>query len=441
MKASSTAPDSAQTERRLISACMTGGPICVAGAVGIGVAVDAFIDPMLGALWQSLVACATEHKSTQAFLVARQTFGASLSETNLAIVTEISALEPTSIYAKTLALEVVNDSKRRKASAKLQQACGALAKTAERNWDDDWSLARAAIREAEQAASAHAITKGLAALCDEYIAEERNGKAAGKVGTGIAECDDYFGKLGAGEVLVMAGRPAVGKTALAIQMADSVVRAGGRAMIVSLEMNGKDLVGRIAKQRAGRGSAITRGCSKAEYDAAKEARIRSAEKLKDDAQRLNIFEVAETNSVSRIEDRVAMLASADELPDVVVIDYLQLIQPEDSRTAREQQVATMSRRLKLMALAFRVPVILLSQLNRDAEKNDRRPRLSDLRESGSIEQDADRVWLLYPDPEVPLVADSPTVQVVIDQAKNRNGAGGIAKAVRFFKPAFAFEKL
>jgi replicative DNA helicase len=281
----------------------------------------------------------------------------------------------------------------------------------------------------------------LAALCDEYIAEERNGKAAGKVGTGIAECDDYFGKLGAGEVLVMAGRPAVGKTALAIQMADSVVRAGGRAMIVSLEMNGKDLVGRIAKQRAGRGSAITRGCSKEEYDAAKESRIRSAEKLKEDAQRLNIFEVAETNSVSRIEDRVAMLASADALPDVVVIDYLQLIQPDDARAAREQQVAAMSRRLKLMALAFRVPVILLSQLNRDAEKNDRRPRLSDLRESGSIEQDADRVWLLYPDPEVPLVADSPTVQVVIDQAKNRNGAGGIAKAVRFFKPAFAFEKL
>lgn len=212
-------------------------------------------------------------------------------------------------------------------------------------------------------------------------------------------------------------------------------------MIVSLEMNGKDLVGRIAKQRVGRAAAISKGCTKAEYEAAKEARIASTEKLKESSKRLNIFEVAEANSVSRIEDRVAMLASADQLPDVVVIDYLQLIQPEDSRSAREQQVATMSRRLKLMALAFRVPVILLSQLNRDAEKNDRRPRLSDLRESGSIEQDADRVWLLYPDPDVPLVADSPSVQVIIDQAKNRNGAGGIAKAARFFKPAFNFEKL
>ena len=212
-------------------------------------------------------------------------------------------------------------------------------------------------------------------------------------------------------------------------------------MIVSLEMNGKDLVGRIAKQRIGRNGAIAKGCSKSEYDAAKEKRISSAQSLKEAARRLNIFEVQETASVGRIEDRIAMLASANELPDVVVIDYLQLVQPEDSKASREQQVATISRRVKLMALAYKVPIILLSQLNRDAEKNDRRPRLSDLRESGSIEQDADRVWLLYPDPEVPVVQDSPSVQVLIEQAKNRNGVGGIAKAARFFRPAFLFERL
>lgn len=430
-----------QAERRLISACMTGGPVCVAGAVGLGVCADAFTDARLGGIWESLVACATEHKSTQPFLVARQTFGETLTADDLAVITEIASLEPTSIYAKTLAIAVVNEAKRRKAGAKLRQALAALEAETKQGWDEDWSLAREAIREAEQAASAYAITKDLVALCDEYIAEERNGKVVGKVGIGIAEHDDFFGKICPGEVLVIAGRPAVGKTALAIQMADSVVRGGGRAMIVSLEMNGKDLVGRISKQRVGRSSVITKGCLKAEYDAAKQARIESAQKLKDAAKRLNIFEVTEANSVSRIEDRVAMLASADALPDVVVIDYLQLIQPEDSRASREQQVATMSRRLKLMALAFRVPVVLLSQLNRDAEKNDRRPRLSDLRESGSIEQDADRVWLLFPDPEVPIIPDSPSIQVVIDQAKNRNGAGGIAKAVRFFKPAFTFEKL
>jgi replicative DNA helicase len=438
MKSKSTARDASEIERRLISSCMVGGTVCVAGAVGLGVSAEVFSDARLGMIWAGLVEAATHDKTTHTFNVARRTFGAAMND-NVQLMIEIAQLEPTSIYAKVLALEVVNEAKRKKAGAKLGQALAALSHTD--TWDEAWALARESIREAEQAASAHAVTKDLGALVDEYIAEERNGKAAGKVGIGIDEYDEFFGKIGAGEVCVMAGRPAVGKTALAIQMADSVVRAGGRAMIVSLEMNGKDLVGRIAKQRIGRSGVITKGCSKSEYEAAKTARIASAESLKDAAKRLNIFEVAEANSVSRIEDRVAMLASADALPDVVVIDYLQLIQPEDSRAAREQQVAAMSRRLKLMALEFRVPVILLSQLNRDAEKNERRPRLSDLRESGSIEQDADRVWLLYPDPEVPIVQDSPSVQVVIDQAKNRNGAGGICKAARFFKPAFAFEKL
>lgn len=441
MKAASTAADSTQAERRLISACIVGGPICVAGAVGLGVSTDVFSEAMLGAIWDSLVKTATEDKSTHPFNVARRTFGSALTEINLATITDIAALEPTSIYAKSLAVEVVNANRRKKAAAKLGQAIAALAHTTNGDWDDDWALARASIREAEQAAAAHAVTKDLGHLVDEYIAEERNGKTGGTVGIGLPDCDDFFGKIGVGEVLVVAGRPAVGKTALAVQMADSVVRGGGRAMIVSLEMNGKDMVGRIAKQRIGRAGVILRGCSKAEYDSAKAARIASAEALKHATNRLNIFEVTEANSVSRIEDRVAMLASAGALPDVLVIDYLQLLQSEEPRSAREQQVASMSRRLKLLALAFRVPVILLSQLNRDAEKNDRRPRLSDLRESGSIEQDADRVWLLYPDPEAPLISDSPTVQVVIDQAKNRNGAGGIAKAVRFFKPAFVFEKL
>jgi replicative DNA helicase len=162
--------------------------------------------------------------------------------------------------------------------------------------------------------------------------------------------------------------------------------------------------------------------------------------MKADEKRLHIFEVRQVKSVSDIEDRVAMLKAADALPDVVVIDYLQLLHAEDSRAPREQQVAHMSRRIKLLALTYNVVVILLSQLNRDAEKDGTRPKLSGLRESGAIEQDADRVWLLYPDPEMMLAPDCPTVQVVIDQAKNRNGAGGIAKVVEFFKPSFSFHK-
>jgi len=440
MKASLTAPDPSPAERRLIAACMAGGVQTVAGAVNHGISAETFADPMLGIIWQALVQTATEDKDTHVFKVGRRAFGSAIDAESMGQLAEIAALEPTSIFAKQLTIEVIDANKRRKAVTKLAQALGAVTPREGGEWEEDWSAARKAIYEAELAVSIQGATKSLSAIVDEYIHDEMHGKEAGVVGTGLPHCDEYFGKIRGGEVCVIAGRPGVGKTALAIQMADSVVRGGGKAMIVSLEMQARDLVGRLAKQRLGRSAGIVRGCTAAEYQSAKTSWIASAQKMKADEKRLHIFEVRQVKSVSDIEDRVAMLKAADALPNVVVIDYLQLLHAEDSRAPREQQVALMSRRIKLMALNFNVAVILLSQLNRDAEKDGSRPKLSGLRESGAIEQDADRVWLLYPDPDVMAVPDAPTVQVVIDQAKNRNGAGGIAKVVEFFKPSFSFHK-
>ncbi len=109
--------------------------------------------------------------------------------------------------------------------------------------------------------------------------------------------------------------------------------------------------------------------------------------------------------------------------DLVIIDYLQLIQPEDRKTHREQQVAQMTRSLKILAKELDVPVIVLAQLNREVEhRENKRPHLSDLRESGAIEQDADMVWFLHRpslyDPE-----DRPGEAELI-VAKQRNGPGG-----------------
>ncbi len=440
MKAPSTGPDYSAAERRLIASCMAGGVQTVATAVNQGVSADTFADPMLGIIWQALVQTATEDKDTHVFKVGRRAFGSAIDAESMAELARIASLEPTSIFARALTIEVIDANKRRQAVTKLGQALNAVTPRDGAEWDEDWSAARKAIHEAELAVSIQGATKTLSAIVDEYIHDEIHGREAGIVGTGISECDEYFGKIRPGEVCVIAGRPGVGKTALAIQMADSVVRGGGKAMIVSLEMQSRDLVGRLAKQRLGRAAGIVRGCTAAEYQSAKASWINSAQKMKADEKRLHIFEVRQVKSVSDIEDRVAMLKAADALPDVVVIDYLQLLHAEDSRAPREQQVAHMSRRIKLMALTYNVVVILLSQLNRDAEKDGTRPKLSGLRESGAIEQDADRVWLLYPDPEMMLAPDCPTVQVVIDQAKNRNGAGGIAKVVEFFKPSFSFHK-
>ena len=114
----------------------------------------------------------------------------------------------------------------------------------------------------------------------------------------------------------------------------------------------------------------------------------------------------------------------------------------DTNLHTKQQVAAMSRRFKLLAGAINCPVFLIAQLHRESEKEDRRPRLSDLRESGSIEQDADRVWFLYrpkPAPSKPLAAeDASEIEVALYQCKCRNGPAGIEAVLRFNRPLFTF---
>jgi len=116
----------------------------------------------------------------------------------------------------------------------------------------------------------------------------------------------------------------------------------------------------------------------------------------------------------------------------VIVDYLQLCEPDDERDNRQEQVSKISRRLKNLARSIEVPVMALSQLNRQCEaREDRRPRKSDLRESGSLEQDADNVLLLYcPDEQ------SEEAEIIVD--KNRSGPMGTVK-VRFHRNLVRFE--
>jgi len=125
--------------------------------------------------------------------------------------------------------------------------------------------------------------------------------------------------------------------------------------------------------------------------------------------------------------------------ELVMVDYIHLISPDDPRDHRQEQIAKISRRLKTLARELKVPVIALSQLNRDVERRtDNRPRLSDLRESGAMEQDADIVLLLYR-PDYYDANDRPgTAEVIV--AKNRNGPTGIAN-LTFLKHLTRFENL
>lgn len=232
--------------------------------------------------------------------------------------------------------------------------------------------------------------------------------------------------LKAGELVTIAARPGCGKTALILQIADKVAQSGLNVLLFSLEMMGEELVTRLALQREGR---IINFDPK---DKAKAIRKVGSTKT------LHVFDARKTYNMDGIEARARVHSLAKGGVGLIVIDYLQLIVPTDRRVNREQQVAEMSRRCKQMAGHVGCPVIILAQLNREAEKHNRRPILSDLRESGAIEQDSDRVWFIHQDPKDCVAPESSVQDVALIQAKCRGGPPNVGVKFRFDMPVFTF---
>ena len=244
------------------------------------------------------------------------------------------------------------------------------------------------------------------------------------VPTGFAELDYKTAGLHGSELILIAARPAMGKTAFALNLAtNAALRGNAPVAIFSLEMSKDQLVNRIL-------------CSEAMVDSNK---VRTGKLGEDDWVKLAgaIGPLSEAEiyiddtpgiSVTEIRTKCRKL-SIDKGIGLVVIDYLQLVQGSKRAGSREQEIAEISRSLKILAKEINVPVIALSQLSRAVEQRpDHRPMLSDLRESGSIEQDADIVMFLYRDEYYN--KDSPSkgiTEVII--AKQRNGPIGTVELV------------
>jgi replicative DNA helicase len=248
-------------------------------------------------------------------------------------------------------------------------------------------------------------------------------KAGGKISgtpTGFTDLDYKMSGLHDGELIILAARPAMGKSALAINIATNVaLKANKGVVIFSLEMPKEQIANRIMS-------------SEALIDSNK---IRSGLLEDDDWTKLSdaINEISgiplyieddATLTITDIRTRCRKLHMEKGL-GLIVIDYLQLISPLGKKNAsREQEISEISRSLKILAKELGVPVIALSQLSRGVEKrDDKRPLLSDLRESGSIEQDADIVIFLYRDDYYNKDSERKNVTEVI-LAKNRAGSIG-----------------
>lgn len=239
------------------------------------------------------------------------------------------------------------------------------------------------------------------------------GKAAG-VPTGFAQFDEMTGGLNRGDLVILAARPSVGKTAIALNFMLGAMRSGARVLIFSLEMTRDQIMERlIANVGDIRLQHVKRS---ALFDHEMERLSRAIAELS------GIDFVVDDRSTLNVPDmRAAARRAAAKGPlGLVIVDYLQFAKGTTDEN-RTQEVASISRGLKALAKELNVPVLALSQLNRESEKNDGgRPKLSNLRDSGAIEQDADLVLFLHRK-DIKDHADR-TAELIV--AKHRNGECG-----------------
>ena len=241
------------------------------------------------------------------------------------------------------------------------------------------------------------------------------------VPTGFYDLDYKTAGLHGSDLVLVAARPAMGKSAFALNIAtNAAVRANTPVAIFSLEMSKEQMVNRILCSEALVDSNKVRTGKLEDDDWSKLAEasgiLSEAEIIVDDTPGISIMEIRAKCRKMKLEKNIGL----------VVIDYLQLVQGSSRRASgsREQEIAEISRSLKILAKEINVPVIALSQLSRAPEQRpDHRPMLSDLRESGSIEQDADIVIFLYRDDYYNQDSDKKNVAEVI-LAKHRSGSTG-----------------
>lgn len=219
-----------------------------------------------------------------------------------------------------------------------------------------------------------------------FIEQSINKKEDYSLYTGFFDLDDLTDGLHNGELTVVGARPAVGKTTFALQIAENISKKGKKVAFVSLEMSGTQMIQKILSMRTHVNSRKIRNGDLSNED---------SEKIFNEGVKLANMKfnlLTKLHTIQQIEITARRMKNQNNI-DLLIIDYLQLVRNAGNFKSREQEVADISRTLKLLSLELDIPIIALCQLNRNATKTE--PTLADIRESGAIEQDADNVIFLY----------------------------------------------
>ena len=264
----------------------------------------------------------------------------------------------------------------------------------------------------------------VASFTDKLLRMKGNQEIIG-LPSGYKELDKLTLGFQKGNLIILAARPSMGKTAFALNIISN--NACKRCLFFSLEMSAEKIIQRFLSSVGSIASKPLRNGDSIKY--ATERYYAAADKVSE----MNVL--IDDDPSNTINDIIAKARkeNADEKLDLIVIDYLQLINGV-VKGDRQQQISEFSRKLKLLARELDIPVICLSQLSREVEKRqDKHPMMSDLRESGAIEQDADMILFLYRDSYYS-TGESPEIdETEVIVSKNRDGATGVGKV--------AFEKM
>lgn len=267
----------------------------------------------------------------------------------------------------------------------------------------------------------------LSRLMDKIDEKIKNPKDITGLATGFVDLDKKTAGLQAGDLIIVAGRPSMGKTAFAVNITENAALKGAKIAVFSLEMSDEQLTQRMISS-----------VGSVEHDLLKTGRLsgQTYENYINSVSKLSDIDIVIYDkgclTVSEIIANCRNLTKKQAV-DLIVIDYLQLLSGENknnNNSNRNLEISDITRRLKGLAKELQVPIILISQINRDNTKRaDKRPTMADLRDSGSIEQDADLILLIhredyYHKDDADYI---PTGRAELIIEKNRNGATGVVE--------------
>lgn len=419
-------PHNLQAEAALLGATLLSRD-AIAAAAETGLTADEFYKPAHGHIYQAVTALDRRAAAVDPVTVADELTRAGLLDTvgGLAALATLQSDTPATTSASRYA-RIVRE------MAQLRRLAGAAAEIAEVAYSLP-SDVPAAVDTAEALIFAVGATNLSDTVVDidtllseglEYLdALYQRGDTVTGIPTGFYELDGLLSGLHGGDLVVLGARPAVGKSAFALDIARHIAFDRRQpALVFSLEMSRRQITQRLIAAQARVDLAKVRNGRLDETDwpklSAAAARMREAPLYLDDKRDVTITELRA--KARRLRSRLGGLG-------VVVVDYVQLMQAEGRNENRQIEVAQISRGLKVLAGELDVPVIALSQISRNVEQRaDKRPTLADLRESGALEADADVVILLYRDELYNEASPARGIAEVI-VAKQRNGPTGTVK--------------